>query len=60
MRFFLSTGPFHSHWFRPEETLDFTRELRALGLTVRYHRYANTKGEWRNQLDTGLAWAFGR
>ena len=60
VRFFLSTGPFHSHWFRPEETLDFTRELRSLGLPVRYHRYANAKGEWRNQLDTGLTWAFGR
>ena len=60
VRFFLSTGPFHSHWFRPEETLDFTRELRSLGLPVRYHRYTNAKGEWRNQLDTGLTWAFGR
>ena len=59
VRFFLSTGPFHSHWFRPEQTLDFTRELRALDLPVRYHRYANAKGEWRNQLDTGLEWAFG-
>ena len=60
VRFFLSTGPFHSHWFWPEETLDFTRELRSLGLPVRYHRYTTAKGEWRNQLDTGLAWAFGR
>jgi enterochelin esterase-like enzyme len=60
MRFFLSTGPFHSHWFRPAATLDFTRELRSLGLAVRYHRYANAKGEWRNQLDTGLEWAFRR
>jgi len=58
VRFFLSTGPFHSHWFRPEQTIEFTRELRALGLPVRYHRYANEKGEWRAQLDTGLEWAF--
>ena len=57
-RFFLSTGPFHSHWFHPQQTLDFTRELRSLGLPVRYHRYANAKGEWRDQLDTGLTWAF--
>ena len=46
-RFFLSTGPFHSHWFRPEQTIEFTRELRSLQLPVRYHRYANAKGEWR-------------
>ena len=25
---------------------------------MRYHRYANAKGEWRAQLDTGLEWAF--
>ena len=42
----------------PEQTIEFTRELRSLGLPVRYHRYANAKGEWRAQLDTGLEWAF--
>ena len=60
VRFFVSTGPFHSHWFRPGQSLEFTRELRSLGLPVRYHRYANAKGEWRAQLDTGLEWAFRR
>ena len=59
-RFFVSTGPFHSHWFRPEQTIEFARELHSLGLPVSYHRYANAKGEWRAQLDTGLEWAFGR
>lgn len=56
-RFFLSTGPGHSHWFKPAETLAFTRELRSLNIPVRYHAYANAHGEWRAQLDTGLAWA---
>jgi hypothetical protein len=57
--FFLSSGPFHSHWFHPEETLAFVHELRERGLPVRYHYYANAKGEWRAQADTGLAWVFG-
>ena len=56
--FFLSTGPYHSHWFRPAQTVDFTRELRALGVPVRFHAYSNLHGEWRAQLDTGLTWAF--
>ena len=57
-RFFLSTGPGHSHWFKPAQTLDFLRELRRLDVTAVYHVYANPKGEWRAQIDTGLAWAF--
>ncbi len=56
-RFFLSTGPGHSHWFKPEQTLAFARELRKLGVAVNYHVYANARGEWRAQLDTGLGWA---
>jgi S-formylglutathione hydrolase FrmB len=58
VRFFLSSGPYHSHWFRPAETIAFTRELRGLGLPVSYHYYSNRKGEWRAQVDTGLTWAF--
>jgi enterochelin esterase-like enzyme len=57
VRFFLSTGPAHSHWFRPQETTDFTRELRALGLDVSYHVYANKKGEYGTQLSVGLGFA---
>lgn len=56
-RFFLSTGPGHSHWFKPAETLAFVRELRRLGVATRYHSYANARGEWRAQFDTGLTWA---
>jgi enterochelin esterase-like enzyme len=57
MRFFLSTGPGHSHWFKPQQTVAFTRELRQAGVTTSYHAYANAKGEWRAQFDTGLSWA---
>ncbi len=58
MRFFLSTGPYHSHWIHPEETAEFARELRSLGLTVAYRSFASKVGEWSNQVDAGLAWAF--
>jgi enterochelin esterase-like enzyme len=59
-RFFLSTGPGHSHWFKPKQTLAFARELHRLGVPVSYHAYANARGEWRAQFDTGLAWALRR
>jgi enterochelin esterase-like enzyme len=59
VRFFVSTGPSHSHWFRAAASLAFVRELRALHLPVAWHAYANAKGEWREQVETGLAWAFG-
>ena len=49
--------PGHSHWFKPKQTLAFARELRNLGVPVSYHVYANARGEWRAQFDTGLAWA---
>jgi enterochelin esterase-like enzyme len=58
MRFFLSSGPAHSHWFTPAETLAFANELRALGVPLSYHTYSNSRGEWRAQVDTGLEWAF--
>jgi S-formylglutathione hydrolase FrmB len=59
-RFFLSSGPFHSHWFRPAETVAFAGELRRLGLSVSLHLYPSKQGEWRDQLDEGLRWAFAR
>jgi S-formylglutathione hydrolase FrmB len=58
-RFFVSSGPGHSHWFTPAETTAFARELRAHALPVRSFYYANAQGEWRAQFDAGLAWAFG-
>ena len=58
-RFFLSTGPFHSHWFTPAQTVDFAHELARLGVPDRLLRVANAKGEYRVQLAAGLAWALG-
>ena len=57
VRFFLSTGPAHSHWFRPHQTTAFMRELRGLGLDVSYHLYADKKGEYGTQLAVGLGFA---
>ncbi len=57
-RFFVSSGPFHSHWFRPAETVAFAREAKRLGLPVTLRLYSSKKGEWRAQFDAGLRWAF--
>lgn len=57
VRFFLSTGPYHSHWFRPAQTVDFARELEHLGVHERLLRVANRKGEYRVQLADGLGFA---
>lgn len=59
MRFFLSTGPYHSHWFRPAQTTAFARELRRLGLPVQTFVYPQPAGEWQAQVDAGLRWALG-
>ncbi len=58
-RFFLSSGPFHSHWFRPSETVAFARETHRDGLATTLRLYRSKKGEWRAQFDDGLRWAFG-
>jgi S-formylglutathione hydrolase FrmB len=57
-RFFLASGPFHSHWFRPSQTVDFAHELRALDVPVALKLFPDRRGEWREQLDAGLTWAF--
>jgi S-formylglutathione hydrolase FrmB len=57
-RFFLSSGPSHSHWFRPSDTVAFARKAHRLGLSVSLRLYAARKGEWRAQFDDGLRWAF--
>jgi enterochelin esterase-like enzyme len=60
MRFFLASGPFHSHWFRPAETWEFARRLRGLGAQVRTYYYGARRGEWKAQLAAGLTWALSR
>jgi S-formylglutathione hydrolase FrmB len=58
-RFFLSSGPFHSHWFRPADTWSFARLLRGLGIPVTTYSFGKLRGEWRAQFDAGLTWALG-
>ena len=58
IRFFVSTGPAHTHWIPDGASWRFAQELRALGLRTAYRSYASRRGEWREQLDAGLEWAF--
>ena len=57
LRFFISTGPYHSRQIDPASSNTFAQELRDLGLPVEFYANPNKKGEWRNQLDAGLRWA---
>jgi S-formylglutathione hydrolase FrmB len=56
-RFFLSTGPNHSHWFTSTQTTRFRSELEHLGLDTVGFNDPVAKGEWRAQLQQGLSWA---
>jgi len=57
-RVYLSSGPYHSHWFRPAQTITFARELEQLGVTTKLDLLIQARGEWSAQLDAGLDWAF--
>ena len=57
VRFFVSTGPAHSHWIARGTSLKFAGELRRLGLRTSFRAYPDRAGEWREQLDAGLKWA---
>jgi enterochelin esterase-like enzyme len=57
MRFFVSTGPAHSHWIPRGTSQRFADELERLGLDTTYRAFADRAGEWRAQLEAGLAWA---
>ncbi len=57
--FYVSTGPLHSHWAKPSESIAFGDELRALGLRHTLRIFRDKKGEWRDQLDDGLRSALG-
>ena len=58
LRFFVSSGPSHSHWFKESATVGFARELQSLGLPVKLQLFPTLRGEWRDQLAAGLTWAF--
>jgi len=57
VRFFVSTGPAHSHWIARGTSLKFAGELRRLGLRTTFRTYPDRAGEWREQLEAGLKWA---
>ena len=56
-RFFLSTGPAHSHWAPPADTIEYGSELRAAGVPCTVRVYAGRGGQWSRQLADGLRWA---
>jgi enterochelin esterase-like enzyme len=57
-RFFVSTGPAHSHWAPPADTIEFGSELRAYGIPCTVRAYGGRGGQWSRQLADGLRWAF--
>jgi hypothetical protein len=57
VRFFLGSGPTHSHWFTEQETIDFAKRLRRLRLPVTLYLVATREGEWYEQFVAGLRWA---
>jgi len=57
-RFYLSSGPTHSHLFKAQQTSAFAALLGRLHLPVTLRLFPTRKGEWRGQFDAGLEWAF--
>jgi len=58
VRFFVTTGPYHSHWIPRGTTQAFVALLRSLRLPVTTRVFPTRQGEWVGQFDAGLAWAF--
>lgn len=58
-RFFLGSGPSHSHWFKEQQTLDFAALLRRLRLPLTLVLEPTSKGQYALQLEAGLRWALG-
>jgi S-formylglutathione hydrolase FrmB len=56
-RYFLSSGPAHSHWFTPGATIAFALELHRLGIRTELRLFPDPHGEYREQLAAGLTWA---
>lgn len=57
--FYVSTGPPHSHWAKPAQTIAFGDELRGFGQRYTLRVFRDKHGEWRDQLDDGLSSALG-
>jgi S-formylglutathione hydrolase FrmB len=58
-RFFIGSGPSHSHWFKESESIDFAHELQRLGLTHTLVLEPDRNEQYGLQLGTGLEWALG-
>jgi enterochelin esterase-like enzyme len=56
-RFFVSTGPPHSHWAPPSATIAYGSELHAVGLPYTLRVYTSRAGQWSSQVADGLRWA---
>ncbi len=56
-RFFVASGPSHSHWFKEQQTIDFARELQRLGLPHTLLLEPSDRGQYALQLTAGLTWA---
>ena len=56
-RFYLSSGPTHSHYFKEQQTIDFAALLERLRLPVTLRLVPTLTGEWRSQFAAGLRWA---
>ncbi len=57
-QFFLSTGPPHSHWEKPAETLAFGKALQKAGLPATVVRFRKLRGHWGLEFQAGMRWAF--
>ena len=57
-RFFLSTGPPHSHWEKPAETIAFGKALDKAGLHATVLRVRSLRRHWRLEFQAGMRWAF--
>ena len=56
-RFFVGSGPSHSHWFKEQESVDFAHELQRLALPHVLVLEASHHQEYARQLVAGLVWA---
>jgi enterochelin esterase-like enzyme len=59
IRFFVSTGPPHSRWEKPSETMAFGRALRHERLPTTVMRFKQLRRHWQHESEAGLRWAFG-
>ena len=59
VRFFIGSGPSHSHWFTEQESIDFAHELQRLGVQHTLVLESDRGHQYGLQLSSGLVWALG-